>query len=793
MAKHGEIVHIKENKKNENTEQGLNSTEKDTGSVPHSSCQSGKTKYPEVKGVPDIETKLENARKLHTACGNAQYEVCQYILSQSLNLIEVLATNGWNTPHCAAKGGDVRILKLLAEKGLPVTETTKNNETILHIACLHAKYEMCQYILSQFPNLLNVVDIYGWNEAHFAARGGDVRILQLMADEGLPVTKTTKTNETILHIACLYAKYEMCQYILSQYPYMLKVVDANERNAAHCAAVGGDIRILQLLANKSFPVTAITKTKYTILHIACLHAKYQLCQYILSQYSNILEVVDTNGWNAAHCAAQGGHVRILQLLVDNGLSVSETTKHNLTVLHIACLSAKYEMCEYILSQYPSLLNIIDKTGRNAAHFAAQGGDIRILQLLTDKGLTGTESIRNNSTVLHIACGDAKYEMCEYILSLYPNLLKEVDGNGWNAAHYAAQGGDVRILKLLKDKCLPVTISATDNINILHIACVHAKYEMCQYILSQYPNMLNDADKNGWNAAHFAAKGGNVNIFKLLEENDLRITGGRRQYGTILHIACQNAKYQMCKYILSQYSFLLNAENTSGWNAAHCAAQGGDVRILQFLIDKGVKISQTSDNYVTILHIACFHAKYEMCQYILSQYPDLLNFVEENGWSAAHCAAMAGDVNILKLLADNGLPVTETREYTANILHMACGYAKYEMCQYILSQYPNMLKDVDGNGWNAAHYAAQGGDVNILQILADKGLSVTETTKNNETILHIACLHAKYEMSQYIMSRYPRILNYVDNTGRHAAHCALQGGDVHILQLLKERRVHVNFK
>ncbi|XP_062620998.1 ankyrin-3-like [Saccostrea cucullata] len=600
--------------------------------------------------------------------------------------------------------------------------------------------------------------------------------------EGLHFTQMATGSG--LHSSCLGGKTE------SEYPDLNLTVDENGWRAVHFAAQKENIHFLKVLAEESIPVTETTKDNATILHIACENAQYEMCQHILSQYPDMLKVVETKGWNAAHFASQGGDVCILQLLEEEGLSVTETTKDNLTILHIACLYTQIEMCQYILSQYPYLLKALDTKGRNAAHFAAQGGDVRILQLLAEAGLPATETTKDNLTILQTACGNAQYEMCQHILLRYPDMLKVVATKGWNAAHFAAQGGDIRILQLLAEAGLPATETTKDNLTILQIACGNAQYEMCQHILLQYPDMLKVVEPKGGSVAYFAAQGGDVRILQLLAEAGLSVFETRKDNWTILHSACLNAQYKMCQYILSQYPYMLEVVDTDGWNAAHYAAKGGDVRILQILVEEGLSLNETTKDNLTMLHIACLTTQHKMCQYILSKYPNMLKAVDINGFNAAHHAAQGGDVRILQLLAEAGLTVTETTKDNRTILHIACLNAQYKICQYILSQYPNMLKAVDTYGWNAAHFAAEGGDANILQLLLEEGLPATETTRDNLTILHIACRNAQYEICQLILSQYPNMLNDVDTTGKKATHYASQGGDVRILQLLTKKQVHL---
>ncbi|XP_061186802.1 receptor-interacting serine/threonine-protein kinase 4-like [Saccostrea echinata] len=338
------------------------------------------------------------------------------------------------------------------------------NTPVLHTSTENGDFERTKLLLEKSPSKVNDIDDRGWCSLHIAAEKGDLRIFQLLVDKGANPSCSTNAILTTLHIACLNAKYDMCHYILLNFPFLIKNVDNRLWNAAHFAAQGGDIRILQLLAEKGLAIKESTKNKCTILHIACRKANYEMSQYILSKHPELLDNLNEFGWRAAHYAAKGGNIRILQLLKDKGVSLKLTTENKETLLHIACLYARYEICQFLLSVCPDNLQDVDEQGWNATHFAAQGGDIRILQLLTDNTLSLKETTHEKCSILHIACSNARYDMCKHILNVLPEILHDVNEWGWNAAHYAAQGGDVRILQLLAEKGSP--LRGPQKINVL---------------------------------------------------------------------------------------------------------------------------------------------------------------------------------------------------------------------------------------------------------------------------------------------------------------------------------------
>ncbi|XP_061186805.1 receptor-interacting serine/threonine-protein kinase 4-like [Saccostrea echinata] len=362
---------------------------------------------------------------------------------------------------------------------------------------------------------------------------------------------------------------------------------------------------------------------------------------------------------------------------------------NTPVLRTSTENGDFEKTKLLLEKSLSKVNDIDDRGWCALHIAAEKGDLRIFQLLTDKGA--------NPSLCH-------------------DNLKDVDEQGWNATHFAAQGGDIRILQLLTDKMLSLKETTHEKCTILHIACSNARYDMCKHI-------LHDVNEWGWNAAHYASQGGDVRILQLLAEKGVSIKGTTEDKCTILRVSCSNGNYEMSQYILSKYPEMIDSVNEFGWRTPHYAARGGNINILQLLIDKGVSLSVTTHNKETLLHIACLYARYEICKYLLSVFQDNLQDMDARGWNAAHFAAQGGDVRILQLLADRNLSLKETTYNKCTILHISCSYGKYDMCKGILQVLSEILHDVSECGWNAAHYAADGGNMQILNLLSQSGLKI----------------------------------------------------------------------
>ncbi|MES1923143.1 hypothetical protein MHBO_004688, partial [Bonamia ostreae] len=178
------------------------------------------------------------------------------------------------------------------------------------------------------------------------------------------------------------------------------MTDQRGGNSAHYAAEGGHVEILKYLVEKGIEPQQLTHTKRTVLHIATSNGQHDFCKYILQTYSDILHLVDIHGWNALHFAAAQGHVEIFDTLVEFNLDVKAKSTKGDTVLHIACLKCRQEMCDRIVRAWPDLVKEQNKLNRTPIFSAAEGGDIAILKLLRHNNADAEIIAADNHTLLH---------------------------------------------------------------------------------------------------------------------------------------------------------------------------------------------------------------------------------------------------------------------------------------------------------------------------------------------------------------------------------------------------------
>ncbi|XP_062606075.1 serine/threonine-protein phosphatase 6 regulatory ankyrin repeat subunit A-like [Saccostrea cucullata] len=660
-----------------------------------------------------------------------QTQLIENVLAKYPFLVDIKDSQGGNALQSAASSGDKNAFNLLLKFGCdPYEKDRDNGHTVLTCACQNGRLNMVKFLIEKYPALLQEhTDFLGNSVLYWAAFSGKIDmfeyILNLFENENECHISSSikpkadgkaKSGETILHGACRNGHFDMSEYLLGRYPQLLDVYDIDGANVLHYTAVGGNVDLFKYLLSKGLNVNCTTNMGISVLHMCCASGREEMCRYLVNRYPGLISVIDYRGWTALHSACWGGSVEIVSFLIEKGMEINALSNDGRSILHIACLNGEYEVCEYLVEINPDLLNVKDKTYNTVLHDAACGGNVQIVKLLIEKNMDINAQGTNGETVLYKCCRWGKMEMCEYLVSNFPELLKIRDNKGWTVLHLACNEGSVETVSFLIEKGLDLNALTNDGESMLYIACLKGKFEVCEYLVENYPHLLDVKDKSSNTVLHAAAWRSNVQIVKLLIEKKMDKNIIQEEGETILHQCCLWGKIEMCEYLVNNFSDLLEIMDNEGWTALHSACCGGSVEIVSFLIEKGMDINTLSNDGRSILHIACVNEKFEICEYLVENYPHLLDVKDKSSNTVLHAAAWGGNVQIVKLLIENKMDIKIPRKNGETILHLCCRSGKMEMCEYLVNHFSDLLEIRDNNGWTVLHSACNGGSLEIVSFL-----------------------------------------------------------------------------
>lgn len=348
-------------------------------------------------------------------------------------------------------------------------------------------------------------------------------------------------------------------------------------NSLHLSAKGGNIDIFEyILLRFKMDIETQAIDKRTVLHIAAFYGSGPICRYILENHKKLFDVKDRYNMNPAHWAALNKQENILKLMLEFNCNLSETTtKYDENIVLFACIGESYEVCKFVGSTegIMGILHWKNSEGWNSIQYAAKSGNLKVFKYLCEMGVDiENRSRQTGKNCLHTACEKGNVEICSYILQDRKDktLIIQVDKHDQNVGHFTAKSGNIDILGLLiihlRNTTMPNLLQkpTNDNINILHIACRHARVEMCKKIVDAYPNLISEITEKGWNAALFitekaGAEKERIEILGFLETRKLNVYHVSRSGKTILYNACVNRSPKLVKHLLKRYPELLNIE------------------------------------------------------------------------------------------------------------------------------------------------------------------------------------------------------------------------------------------
>lgn len=362
-------------------------------------------------------------------------------------------------------------------------------------------------------------------------------------------------------------------------------------NSLHLAAKGGNFNIFEyILVTFKIDIETPAIDKRNVLHIAAFYGSCSICRYILENHKKLFDVKDRYNMNPAHWAALNGQESILKIMLELNCNLSEvTSKYDENIVLFACIGESYDVCKFVGSTegITGILHWKNSEGWNSIQYAAKSGNLKVFKYLCEMGVDiENKSRQTGKNCLHTACERGNIEICAHILEERKdqNLITQLDKHEQHVGHFTAKSGNKNILDLLITHLQNTSLqnllekSTTDKINILHIACRHARFDMCVKIADTFPRMISGITERGWNAALFitekaGAEKERIMILKFLEKRKLNVYHVSRSGKTILYNACVNRSAILVKYLLKHYPDLLKIEKTMD---ARKAAKSQDI-------------------------------------------------------------------------------------------------------------------------------------------------------------------------------------------------------------------------
>ena len=185
-------------------------------------------------------------------------------------------------------------------------------------------------------------------------------------------------NFTLLHNACATDKTDIIITIIEKTKIRLGLDISDKSNLSQ------DEKSENLKIFKDFINAKTDGDNQTALHLASFRGNIRIIKLLISNYAEI-NVLTSKGYNMIHKAAMGNKPSaIIYFNKKYNMNLEDTDENQMNALHLATRNCMENSVIYLLNLGINV-NLKDKEGNTALHYAVRKGQIRIIKKLIQRG------------------------------------------------------------------------------------------------------------------------------------------------------------------------------------------------------------------------------------------------------------------------------------------------------------------------------------------------------------------------------------------------------------------------
>ena len=297
----------------------------------------------------------------------------------------------------------------------------------IHEAAKGGDVAAVQRLLDADPALRDAPNDRGIAPIHLAADKGQLEVVKLLLARGTDVNlRETGYNRTPLHLAAGSGRLEVCELLLSK-GADLSAREKDNETPIYYATAGGSIETIRLLMSKGADIDdRQSSAGNTPLSLAITRGRAEAALFLIGQGAQLGAGKSEHG-SLLTDAIWSGNPRLIEWLVDHGVSVNAATGNGLMPIQVAAL----------------------------------WGTPAIVQLLIDKGADpNAHAGGKQETALIQAVNRGNADNAAVLLKAGAKVNLQETSMGWTALHYAAIRGYGTLASLLLEA--GAEVNATDQ-------------------------------------------------------------------------------------------------------------------------------------------------------------------------------------------------------------------------------------------------------------------------------------------------------------------------------------------
>lgn len=366
-------------------------------------------------------------------------------------------------------------------------------------------------------------------------------------------------------------------------------------------------------------------------------------------------------------------------------------------------------------------------------------------------------------------------------------IKAIDIKSRTALHYAASSGSLEVVKFVLSFDIDPNCKDLNGYTPLHTSIIHNCINITEYFLNNFKLDANIENKKMQSPLFLAAKNGCEDMIKLLLKHKFTFNNRDTCFDAAEYaILCRNSNAAIP---LLEHSNNVNAEKKGGSSYLIAAAEIGILKLVQYLIVKGANVHHVNENGVSALHMAGLMGHYDVVKLLLEK-GARPNIQCKMGSTPLIFACEGNNDKIINILLEYGADPTVTEFSDKNTaLHMLCVERNSAGVRLLLQNADVDVNATKTNHTYPIHFAAEYGQLDIVELLIQAKAKVNVKTREKVTPLHYASFRGHLDIVQLLiengaeMNDFSENAQYLDYLSVNPLQCAAYRGHMNIVEYL----------
>ncbi|KAL0633004.1 hypothetical protein Q9L58_008110 [Maublancomyces gigas] len=579
---------------------------------------------------------------------------------------------GRDALHCACETRALPILQFLIRKGYHLNQDDFVMTTPL---CLAAEVGfmdgVTHLVRAELSDAWNGNDINHprWRVLRETVENGHLKLDDLRIDAAIVMSTERRRDRwgKAVAVAARGGHLDIVAWILEMGVDMNAEFTKDTIAEAICvAAAGGHLGVVRLLVEHGVGHNLDVERSFRFqapLYHAARGGNLHIVEWLIQSGVNV-NLPASNGWTALQVAAENGHVQILEELILHGADINARPTSHLgrTALQAAIGGRHLAIVRSLIERGA---NVNAPGGRTALAVAAENGDLELLELLIEHGAKPTHIPRAGDTRIF---RDLHIWKQQDVTFFRPSS---------GILYVAAKGGHLEVVRRLI--ALGAGVSETGRYSALGAAAEQGNVEIVKLLVENEVHIDCRAPIPCGDGPRIAALRGHLEIAQYLVQNTIDINRYSRKYvGEIaLLAAVRDGRLAMVESLIEMGANINPGRMSQQEPALLAALRQGYMDIVQLLVRNGAD-----------MHIALVDAaRGGHLQNVIWLVENGANMASRNqSGDALDAAASRGHLDVVKFLIRRETYIEPVRahSYRQNALLSAAGRGHLQIVKLLIA-------------------------------------------------------------------------------------------------------------